>query len=45
MFGKVIAVILIIGLIAFSTWQVVNIVKTIRDKKKGKIEIKENKEE
>ena len=43
--GKVIAVILIIGLIAFSTWQVVNIVKTIRDKKKGKIEIKENKEE
>lgn len=43
--GKVIAVILIIGLIAFSTWQVVNIVKTIRDKKKCKIDKKENKEE
>ena len=43
--GKVIAVILIIGLIAFSTWQIVNIVRTIRDKKKGKIEIKENKDE
>ena len=41
MFGKIIAIILIIGLIAFSTWQVVNIVKTIREKKKGKINDKE----
>lgn len=40
--GKVFAVVLIIGLIAFSTWQVVNIVKTIRAKKKCKIEIKED---
>lgn len=45
MFGKIIAVILIVGLIAFSTWQIVNIVRTIRDKKKSKINIKENDEE
>lgn len=45
MFGKIIAVILIGGLIAFSTWQIVNIVRTIRDKKKSKIDIKENDEE